>query len=561
VSRSRERPLSSEEKELKEVEKAKTAEEERMKKNKQYLISNKARSSVPVHAIVRSTKELTIPNTPIAHLSKRLGEKKYSTTSSPHADEVQVRPYTAPPGGMTQPEPFNFRTDARASASRIGSASTEAIPTAAEAALQFQKDPRSHNVPNAPLHLTEPSSPKLRTKVRAQSTGRPRPKSFQEKEEEAMAEASKHVFKFKPVDKRIFSSMGELGVPKVPAKECTSFDEFTFRYEERASTRHQQRDQHDESTAAFKALPMPDFSKAAPLVHVQHVLPVTRPISPKLSCGQRASSAPARRQRPHHDEVKRMKEQQEAEEREQRRRHLSLTEPQAFNFRTEERGKAFQAALELRIRQEQEEERRQRDFKAQPVMKAVEKPFVPEPCKQELTDFQEFHLATDSRHEASEARLRAQLEREKQQLEEESKFHARPVPKSIEAGKGFVPHLEEKEPTKPLKIALQSDERAEKRRLFEEELARRQKLLEAEKARIQEMEAKKENEKVQELRRKLVSEGGFCFKAAPVFKARPSSSGASVRASVAKTLGMPVMQQTHGEIQTSTDAIGFEAGL
>jgi targeting protein for Xklp2 len=427
--------------------------------------------------------------------------------------------------------------------------------------MQFQNDPRSHYVPNVPLQLTEPSSPKLRTKVRAQSTGRPRPKSFQEKEEEAMEEASKHVFKFKPVDKRIFSSMGELGVPKVPAKACTNFDEFTFRYEERAASRQQQRDQQEEPAAAFKALPMPDFSKAALVVNVQHVAPVTRPVSPKLSGGQRASSAPARRQRPHHDEVKRMKEQQEAEEREQRKRHLSLTEPQAFNFRTEERGKAFQTVLEHRIHQEQEEERRQREFKAQPVMKTIEKPFVPEPCKQELTEFQEFHLVTDSRHEASEARLRAQQEREKQLLEEESKFHARPVPKSIEAGKGFVPHLEEKEPTKPLKIALQSDERAEKRRLFEEELARRQKLLEAEKARIREMESKKENEEVQQLRRKPVSEGGLCFKAAPVFKPRSSGAGASVRASVAKTLGISAAQDTDRKAQPANDDTGFEAGL
>jgi targeting protein for Xklp2 len=419
--------------------------------------------------------------------------------------------------------------------------------------MKFQNDARSHHVPQVTLQLTEASSPKLRTKARAQSTGRPRPKSFLEKEEEAMAEASKHVFKFKPVDKRIFSSMGELGVPKVPAKQCTTFDEFTFRYNgERAAARQQSKCEEAPVTV-FKALPMPDFSAAPVAVGTVHeVAPVTRPVSPKLSGTQRASSAPARRQRPHHDDVKRMKEEQEAAERERSKRHLSLTEPEAFNFRTEERGKAFQAVLEHRIRQEQEEERRQREFKAQPVMKAIDKPFVPESHKRELTEFQEFHLVTDARHEISEASIRAQQEREKQQLEEQSKFHARPVPKSIESGKGFVPRLEEKEPTKPLNVVLQSEERAEKRRRFEQELARRQKVLEAEKARMQDMLAKKENEEVQELRRKPVSEGGLCFKAEPVNSglsihkairtgdnsAMKPLKGAAVRNSVAAALGL-----------------------
>jgi hypothetical protein len=551
-----------------------------MIRNKQYMIANKARSALPVQMTVRSTKELTIPSTPTAHLSKRLGDKKYSTTSSATDEQPTTeRPYTAPPGGITQPEPFLFRTDARAAASHSIFRPIEVVPTAGEAIMQFHNDARSHYVPKVTLQLTEASSPKLRTKARAQSTSRPRPKSFLEKEEEVMAEASKHVFKFKPVDKRIFSSMGELGVPKVPAKECTSFDEFTFRYNgERAVARQQAKS--EEPVATFKALPMPDFSSAPQTVgRVHEVAPVTRPVSPKLSGTQRASSAPARRQRPHHDEVKRLKEEQEAAERERSKRHLSLTEPEAFNFRTEERGKAFQAVLEHRIRQEQEEERRQREFKAQPVMKAIEKPFVPEVHKNELTEFQEFHLATDSRHEASEARLRAQLEREKRQLEEKSKFHARPVPKSVESGKGFVPQLEDKEPTKPLNVVLQSEERAEKRRRFEQELSRRQKLLEAEKARMQAMLVKKENEEVHELRRKPVSEGGLCFKAGPVngglsalrdtkrneqvSSLKPTMKGAAVRDSVATTLGLaPRSNQAESKLSASgMTEEGFEVGL
>ena len=57
----------------------------------------------------------------------------------------------------------------------------------------------------------QPVTPHFKTDVRAQHTCRPLPLSFEEQEEALLLEMQSHSFKAKPVNKRIFQSMGELG--------------------------------------------------------------------------------------------------------------------------------------------------------------------------------------------------------------------------------------------------------------------------------------------------------------------------------------------------------------
>lgn len=518
VSRSRDRVLSTEEREQQLIEEEKRKEIIRMKKNKRSMEYNKAKSSMPVHNVIRSTKPLTIPNTPFNHLSKRHGEKKYSTT---FVYKPEVRPKSAPATGpktLTQPEPFNLRTEARGGAIQPV---VETVLTAGELCRRFEADPRSHRVPASSTHLTEAMSPKLSTKLRASSTGRPKPKSREEVERETVEEASKHQFKARPVDKRIFSSLGELGVPKVAARPVTTCEEFTFHYNEDRVMRRQQsiqtEDHNKKEIFDFKATPMPDFSAPCPSNgNAALSKPLTIAISPKLNGGRRASSAPPRRQLPHHNEVGKVQQKRALEERERAARPLKLTEPEGFHLSTDDRGQAARALFTRKLLEEIKAEKEKRNFKAS-QLKINQSSFVPHPSTKELTDFREFHLQSDYRHALAASKKQKEDDLRASMEQEVKNFHARPVPKAVtDSSVVFKPQKEQKPLTRPESVHFASDDRMRKRKLFEKELARKRKAQADYQSQLELERAKNEQENVNMLRRKPVEEGGFCFKAAPV---------------------------------------------
>lgn len=516
VSRSRDRVQSTEEREQQQIEEAKAAEETRRRRNQRSMQYNKAKSSMPVHNVVRSTKQLTIPTTPFHHMVKRHGEKKCSTT---YVSKPELRPKSAPTAGpraLTQPQPFTLHTEARAGAVQHPA---ETVLTAGELCRQFESDPRSHRVPAASVHLTEAMSPKLSTKMRASSTGRTRPKSREEMEVDAVAEASKHPFKAKPVDKRIFSSLGELGVPKVAAKPATTCEEFTFHYnEERAAQRLHKAELSDSSKTThfhFKANPMPDFASSSIPAHVSITRPLTVACSPKLAGGRRSSSAPPRRQLPHHDEVAKDLKAKDAEDRARNLKRLRLTEPEEFRLSTNERGLIARQMFNRKLQEEITQEKRKRNFKAQHVNfdKGV---FMPQPSKKELTDFKAFHLQTDDRHAVAASRLAKDEEIRCAKEIEDMHFHARPMPKATnDPTAAFKVHKDGKPVTRPEAISFATDERVNKRKIFEKELARKRKA-QADQLHILEQEKEKSDiENLNMLRRRPIEEGGLCFKAAP----------------------------------------------
>ena len=61
------------------------------------------------------------------------------------------------------------------------------------------------------MNVMQPVTPHFKTDRRAQNTNRPLPLSFEEQEEALLLEMQSHSFKAKPINKRIFQSMGELG--------------------------------------------------------------------------------------------------------------------------------------------------------------------------------------------------------------------------------------------------------------------------------------------------------------------------------------------------------------
>lgn len=66
----------------------------------------------------------------------------------------------------------------------------------------------------------QPVTPHFKTDIRAQHTCRPLPLSFEEHEEALLLEMQSHSFKAKPVNKRIFQSMGELGKNVMCVRVC-----------------------------------------------------------------------------------------------------------------------------------------------------------------------------------------------------------------------------------------------------------------------------------------------------------------------------------------------------
>jgi hypothetical protein len=197
--------------------------------------------------IKKAAPKLTVPAAPVSHLARRLGEKAPAVAAEPKANGTAAAGATAADfvnRKPTQPEPFTFATDARLKAPHPAAAA-EAAPTVAEAAERFMRDPRSHGAPpHVPGRRTEAHPPKLCTDLRAKTDYRPKvrdgdddeaqsfvpssshlshptrtrtqPLSTEEKEAQEFAALQSKAFKAKPVDRRIFESMGELGVPKVP---------------------------------------------------------------------------------------------------------------------------------------------------------------------------------------------------------------------------------------------------------------------------------------------------------------------------------------------------------
>lgn len=506
--------LTSEELLFQAVQEQKKIQEQIMKKHQSMFenLKNKRNSTIPVTA--RSTKELTIPMTPYSHVDNRLGKREVVIVQEEKKEIKQKKL------GPTHVQPFNFSTDARASLR--GDASTPSAEgiTAGEILAKFHRDPRSHDVPKINSHaVTRPISPKLRTSSRSDAAyGRPKPPSRVEQEEAEFLAAQAHAFKAKPVDKRIFQSMGDLGVPKVQPKEVTQPEEFHLASSQRAAYRSSlSQSQQVKEEFHFKARKMPSFEED-PRANIHHEVKVTEAHSPKLHGSTRASSAPARRQRLPHQIVEKMKKDAIEKAKKESKQPLKLTEPEGFELLTSKRGLAAKAALEARINREKEQEKAQNEIHARPFPEKIFKEtFYPAPSTKPLTEIEEFHLATEERI------LKSSLHRtEDSQSKEntENNFHARPVPKSTYQPT-FSVEPSHREPLIPKDVNLQSSLRAIQRKSFDDTVHQHQEEI-AKQKELNELKREQELQKeLKRLRSKSIEEGGYAFKASPVLQEDP----------------------------------------
>ena len=517
--------LTSEEKEIVDMEASIKAQKEHQSRMRQMYERNKAKlASQPPASVFRthSTKEPTIPTTPIHNMTNRFGKKEIEPVSTSLSSSLENKD-SSMPKKPTIPEPFKFQTDLRASQNSTHSHTDDPVTpmaTTGEATQNFIKDMRSIHVSDqACKKLTVGEAPVFRTEQRSLSRPKPRPKSLEEIEAEIMERMKTLQFKAKPVDKRILQ---EPVVPvRVPVKPATAVEPFSSNTERRAA-------EHDTSnptpdavdTTSFKALPMPDFARYPQQTKaVQHVATshkrLTVPESPKLGGKYRASSAPHARQLPHHTEQE--KQREAAKNTKVDSAPLKLTEPREFKLRSDDRGLMYQSLLDEDTKRKLKEDEKMKTYKAKPVPETVfRKPFVPQPSTKELTDTQSFQLSSLQRHLTSEQKwMQSQKDSEATRAKLAS-FHAMPIPQTTYQAQKPPPVVNQKDLVTPVEVHFESDERVRMRKLYTQKMEEKARLeAEAKAAKDRQELAVKEKE-LHHLRMKPVSEGGYQFIAQPV---------------------------------------------
>jgi hypothetical protein len=536
ASRANETKVSSEEMEALQIAEERKKQEMMMKKHQKLFQALKSKGVIPT--TVRSTKELTIPVTPYSNVETRLTLRDgyrppVSAREAAAIKEKEVadkaKATAAVKHGPTQPLPFKLSTDARAKVRGDGHELSKSVKveTAGEMAQRFQNDSRSHEVPAAHVKVTIPVAP---TFHKTMASSREKPLSYEEIEALEMEEAKKHTFKAKPVNHKIFDSMGEYGVPKVAIKQNTQPEEFNLLSNRRASYRasHSQegslsasgglRSGDDTASSSFKARPMPSFTSDPRASIRRGDSKVTEAHSPKLSGGARASSAPARRQRLSHAEAEQKRKVEAQKWKELAKRQLSLTEPEGFQLQTTQRGYASEGAMKARLQKQMEDEKKMSEVHARPFPEKIFKQaFVPEIAEKPLTEVEEFHLATTERHMKA---LEKMQEAMKENQVHVSQFHAKPVPQST-----YKPTMKvepsNRVPLQPQSVNLHSNQRAAQRKEFDSSIAKAAAELARQKEEDDIRKAAEEKKAIKLLRKRSIDEGGMQFKAAPVMSTDP----------------------------------------
>ena len=481
--------MSTEERELLEIDNARRVAELRTKKNKSNFEKVKAG---PATTVIRSTKELTIPVTPVSHLTRRLGQK----TIVSDAPVVAVSVVSTGPRQLTQPEPFQLAINSRIPVN----APVESVLTSAELNQKFMQDPRSHYVPaKACSKLTTGKAPVFKTDIRAASGYSKKPLSHDEIVALEMEKINKNPFKALPLDRKIFESMGEIGVPKVAVKATTEPVAFEFRTDKRLGSK---------VIATEPKSPEQAGSTKQPWVPR-----VTQAVSPKLSGSNSAAAAPARRQLPHHSILEKEKMMANTFS-SQSTQPLKLTQPKEFHLTTSDRYHMHKKQLEDRLKIEREQEEKSHVIQSKPVPSSLYKPYKVYKVEPKVTQTEEFQLRSVMRHADAKEAFSAKATRILK--EDYTTFHAKPLPKSTFEPEVVATPAAPSAVTQPMPVQLESDKRALKRKEYNDMMALRSQEMEKKREEEEKRQIEKENLEINQLRRLSVKEGGMAFKANPI---------------------------------------------
>ncbi|RKO84603.1 hypothetical protein BDK51DRAFT_29204 [Blyttiomyces helicus] len=176
-----------------------------------------------------------------------------------------------------------------------------------------------------------------------------------------------------------------------------------------------------------------------------------------------------------------------------------LIQPDDFALPGEQISLHKMREFEDALRRKEEEERKARQFSAQPLPDDAPDP-LPIPYERPLTNPQPFHLETEVRGLMYQLSLEEKIEREVKEEIAAKTFLANPMP-LLEP---FVPKRSDKPPTEVEPLTLYTDIRAEERRAYEESRKMREAMEEEERERMRLEEEEREKAEVKRLREQQV---------------------------------------------------------
>lgn len=263
---------------------------------------------------------------------------------------------------------FNLKTWERAMQQ---SAATSLMSSSTDSAVTIEKHPHKAATGGG---LTEPKMPHLETALRART---PKIKSTEELEKEELEKIPK--FKARPLNKRIFSSRGDLGIFRNSKRQATTPLEFHFATEERC----------------YHSPPPVDLLE-------------------KLSLNSE----------PHQDAGCRP------------------TVPKPFHLLTEERGAEKERKFMLELQEQKRKEEEARIPKANPLPYTIEYPVIPQkPEPKECTKPEPFQLESLIRHEEELQRMMEERARAEKEEAEKRKFRAQPNMSNVPVHIPQVPRM------------------------------------------------------------------------------------------------------------------------
>ncbi|KAK3608033.1 hypothetical protein CHS0354_031019 [Potamilus streckersoni] len=421
------------------------------------------------------------------------------------------------PKGPTKPMPFSFDEKQKRKLDGSEEILTQKFESMAEKVTAFHKatPERFRSAPKgsapkrgrskSPPVLTVPHTPNLETRSRSRPVTVPSQKELEEMEIEEM---KKYQFRAHPLNTKIFT---EQPCIKHSEKEPTRPEEFDLHTDRRIQTRETVK-QDTEEHYEFHAQPVPKKILEGPVgLKPAKPLPVTNPKSPAFVLKHRAR-LPTRSQPEPEEEEKIIKANPvpHAGIPFQPSLEHKATVPQPFTF--DERDKLMMQKKEEKIQEILEEEKRARDFVANPLPNLSPDVLPPKKVKPP-TRPESPHLKIDARGAKRAAEWKAKVEEQLNKEREAAIFKA--LPSTVVHKDPFVPKKSSKVLTEVSNVELSTVKRAMQREAFDMHRKAQEAELEAAKRQREMEKEEEEREAIEKLRQEAV------HKANPIKRYKP----------------------------------------
>lgn len=492
----------------------------------------KAMSKTAAYVVPHTTKSPTLPQEFHFETDTRLksaaDDKKVSEMSA--GDFVKTlrsrtvqSPNPSRSAGFktcTVPQPFHL-TEKSKSSSTLHTLAGSKFESMAEKVSAFHKRtpdrfrarPRSldrskgeRGRSNSPPGLTVAHTPNLQSRNRRRPVTAISQKEVEEKEIEEM---KKNQFKAHPVNAKILTNPNT-GVKKVASKPPTQPEEFQLS----AAVRHNNSSKEEKQEEyQFHARPLNKKILDGP-VGVKSAKPAlpTVPMSPAFALKHRVRlpvEIPEDKPDPVTGVIKAKPVPHTGIPFQPKLPHQH-TVPEPFTVET--RSKVMMAQKEEKIKQALEEEKRAREFHAQPL--PSHDLVLPAKMTKELTKQEPFQLETDVRGSRYTQELAHKLAEEEEEQRKAAEFHAQP--NRIKDKKPFLPARSTKPLTEVSDFELNSDRRAVQREEFELRKKVREVELEGQRRQREQRQKEEEEAAIAKLRAEMVHRPNPVRRYAPV---------------------------------------------